>query len=296
MRRLEPAGMREAEQSIMNQQDRGVEAFLEAWAPEFARSVEMFRGEQPGVSGTRVEQSPSATEEVFWWQQHIEAGGNFVVWVGTPAETWSELAAGLAETPDECKHLYLEMLGPSLQGVAHALSAGRSPRIVCKEGSEQNTAPPAGLQLGALRVTMQEKQLASVVVGLEPSFASLLGTPEAEEPAPVEAPASANTAGYESRLLFERLIELELPIAIVLGRAALPIRDVLKLSAGSLVDLDRRVGDPVEIVVHNVVVARGEVVAVKGNYGVRVKEVISRKERIALQASVRKGTSLATVQ
>ena len=75
------------------------------------------------------------------------------------------------------------------------------------------------------------------------------------------------------------------PVAVVLGRAKLQIRDVLKLTAGSLVELDRRAGDFVDIVVHNSVVARGEVVSVGGNYGVRIQEVISRSDRFALQAA-----------
>jgi flagellar motor switch protein FliN/FliY len=49
-----------------------------------------------------------------------------------------------------------------------------------------------------------------------------------------------------------------------------------------VVELDRRVGDHVEIMVHGIVVAKGEIVSVKGNYGVRIKEVISRQDRIAL--------------
>jgi flagellar motor switch protein FliN/FliY len=51
---------------------------------------------------------------------------------------------------------------------------------------------------------------------------------------------------------------------------------------GSVVELDRKVGDHVEIMVHGTIVARGEIVSVKGNYGVRIKEVISRQDRIAL--------------
>lgn len=53
------------------------------------------------------------------------------------------------------------------------------------------------------------------------------------------------------------------------------IREVLKLTAGSLVELDHRTGEPVEIVGHNAAVARGEVVSAGGNYGVRIQDLPS---------------------
>jgi flagellar motor switch protein FliN/FliY len=82
--------------------------------------------------------------------------------------------------------------------------------------------------------------------------------------------------------MLERLMDLELPLSIALGRSILPIRDVLKLTSGSLIELDRKIGESVDLVVHGTTVARGEVVSVKGNYGVRIKEIISRKDRLAL--------------
>jgi flagellar motor switch protein FliN len=283
----------------MNRQDRAVEAFLEAWAPELGRSIDMFRGDQATTTwalqkGNRADQQFAASDGAVWWRQQLESNGIFSVWIGTPAETWNEIAAGLAETPEDRWKMYLEILGPSLQGVAHALSAGRATRLVCKDGSEQ-PAPTYAVHMGAVNVTISGHRLGPIVACLEPSFANLIVPPDIEAAEDVGAETSPGLS-YESRLLFKRLIELELPISIVLGRAVVPIRDVLKLSAGSLIDMDRRVGDPVDILVHNVVVARGEVVAVKGNYGVRVKEVISRNDRIALQASVRKESGLSSIQ
>ena len=67
---------------------------------------------------------------------------------------------------------------------------------------------------------------------------------------------------------------IDLPVIVVLGRATLRISEVLKLTVGSVVELDTRVGDPVDICVQNVVVARGEVVSIRGNYGVRIVEVM----------------------
>jgi len=83
--------------------------------------------------------------------------------------------------------------------------------------------------------------------------------------------------------MLSRLMDLQLPVTVLLGRAVLPIRDVLKISLGSLIELDRQINDYVEVMVHGTVVARGEIVSVRGNYGVRIKEIISRQDRIALR-------------
>jgi flagellar motor switch protein FliN len=75
-------------------------------------------------------------------------------------------------------------------------------------------------------------------------------------------------------------LEVDLPVSVSFGRAQLPLKDVLKLSIGSIVELNRTLTEPVEVIVNNCVIARGEVVVVEGNYGVRIQEVISREKRL----------------
>ena len=75
-------------------------------------------------------------------------------------------------------------------------------------------------------------------------------------------------------------MEVELPVSVSFGRAELPLKDVLKLTTGSIVELNRMLTAPVEVIVNNCVVARGEVVAIDGNYGVRIQEIISRDKRL----------------
>jgi len=79
------------------------------------------------------------------------------------------------------------------------------------------------------------------------------------------------------------LLDVEMPVSVSFGRTFLPVRDVLKLATGSIIELDRPVNQYVEVVVNNCVIARGEVVVIDGNYGVRIHEIISRGERLSLQ-------------
>jgi flagellar motor switch protein FliN/FliY len=83
--------------------------------------------------------------------------------------------------------------------------------------------------------------------------------------------------------MMQRLMDLKLPMSVTLGKARLPIEDVLKLTSGSILELDREVGEYVDLTIHGTVVARGEIVSVKGNYGVRIKELISHQDRMALK-------------
>jgi flagellar motor switch protein FliN/FliY len=69
------------------------------------------------------------------------------------------------------------------------------------------------------------------------------------------------------------VMDVELTMSLRFGQRQLPLRDVLELASGSVVELDRMVDDPVELLLDGKVIARGEAVIVDGNYGLRVTEV-----------------------
>ena len=94
------------------------------------------------------------------------------------------------------------------------------------------------------------------------------------------AKGKAGSLSEEARYNLELLLEVELDLSVSFGRTVLPLEDVLKLSSGSIVELNRSAADPVDVLVNDSVIARGEVVVVDGNYGIRVTEIVSRKERI----------------
>ena len=79
---------------------------------------------------------------------------------------------------------------------------------------------------------------------------------------------------------FDLLLDVEMPVSVSFGKAQVPLKDVLKLTTGSIVELNRAIAEPVDVVVNNCVIARGEVVVVEGNFGVRIQHVVSRSERL----------------
>jgi flagellar motor switch protein FliN/FliY len=93
---------------------------------------------------------------------------------------------------------------------------------------------------------------------------------------PVVSAESTNATGTTLDLL----LDVELPVSVSFGRTELALKDVAKLTTGSIVELNRSISEPVEIIVNNCVIARGEVVVLEGNYGVRIDQIISRQERL----------------
>ncbi len=76
------------------------------------------------------------------------------------------------------------------------------------------------------------------------------------------------------------LLDVTLPVAIELGRTSMPIQDILNLGPGSVVELNRLAGEPVDLLVNDKLIARGEVVVVDENFGVRITSMVSPEERL----------------
>lgn len=258
----------------------GVDQFLQAWVEEFARAVEMFSGESPNLRCSRTKELvPSETTDLLWWRQDFAGDGKFTTWIGAKTSTWVALGGG---DPAEAKSTYLEMLGQAQSGTAHVVSAGFDTPLKCEPGEEGPAPDFTSLGYGIVGISFGGNELPSLVFAIEPSIEKILAADEPEPAVATSGGAVDSFVASANQPMLSRLMELELPLSIALGRAMMPIREVLKVTSGSVIELDRNVGDTVELLVHGTVVARGEVVSVKGNYGVRIKEIISQQDRLHL--------------
>ncbi len=91
-------------------------------------------------------------------------------------------------------------------------------------------------------------------------------------PSLVELAPGAVAAGGGS---FDTLLDVSLPVAIEIGRATMTVQEILELSVGSVVQLDRIVGEPVDIFVSDRRIAQGEVVVMGEHFGVRITRVLA---------------------
>jgi flagellar motor switch protein FliN/FliY len=78
----------------------------------------------------------------------------------------------------------------------------------------------------------------------------------------------------------ELLLDVEMPVSVSFGSTRLLLKDVAKLTTGSIIELDRSLSEPIQLVVNNCSIARGDVVVVDGKFGVRIKEIMSRHDRL----------------
>jgi len=85
-------------------------------------------------------------------------------------------------------------------------------------------------------------------------------------------------ADQDSKIDF--LLDISMRISVELGRTRMDIRDILGLTTGSVVELDRQAGEPVDILINGHLVARGEVVVIDDKFGVRVTDIESPMGRV----------------
>lgn len=279
--------------------EESIISFFEQWAEEFSRAVEMFTGERPALTQKPVQPSEAAEweskrGEFQWWQQETDEPQRFTVWIGAQEGCFSAIGGGQGEESDP-KELFQEIASQANQGAAAVLSSSFATPL--RFGSLTVNPPSSlrALRLAHVSIQFRGAELPTLLVAIELAAAKILDGPDAKKPAAGEAGNQVAVSSAPINVnasIIERLMDVQLPVSVLLGQTVLPIRDALKIASGSLIELDRQLGDYVEVVVHGTVVARGEIVAVKGNYGVRIKEVISRKDRFALKEAAKEEPQL----
>ena len=91
-------------------------------------------------------------------------------------------------------------------------------------------------------------------------------------------PNAGGGAGQEMNL--NLILDVQVTLALEVGRAKMSVRDLLQLAPGAIVELDRLAGEPLDVLVNGVRIARGEVVVVDDKFGIRLTDVVSATERM----------------
>lgn len=273
----------------MNSNDDIRHWLFEEFSSRLATVFETMAGERPMIDIEPVPQIP-ADEGLRWHQTFVGVPG--AAWVATSEAGWTAAgghilrAAEIEESdPASIKSTYLETVSQALSGIASAMGGRTGHEVSCAAG-EESTAPANEAAWAVLHIYLGA-ETANIAIGFESALvAAMVPSSQTNAAAPpriaeVGVAAAAGTfAGPVNSRTFELLLDVELPISVSFGRAQVPLKDVLKLTTGSIVELNRSILEPVEVIVNNCVIARGEVVVVEGNFGVRVHQVVSRQERL----------------
>lgn len=130
-------------------------------------------------------------------------------------------------------------------------------------------------------ISREDKTEPAASVGQVRQHETAVVKPEQAPAAVLQAPSRAEPAdfGFDQQRL-DLILDIPLKVTVLLGRTRWPIKDILGLSPGSVIEMQRLVDEPVEILVNGTLVATGEIVVVHDNYGVRISNIITPRERI----------------
>lgn len=266
-----------------------VQWLAEEWSRSFAAVIESMADHKPSTSCDGVSRPFQASEGAHYYEQVFSPGPDCLLRLATPELVWREVgtrvlkAAGIEEVGrDDALSTFQEVLSQTLSGVAQSIGARLGHEVTCASKADKETLPEGTMGL-AVAIDLPEAQIADLPVFLAPSTALIEAILHVESPSAVATPApvQAEPASQPSSIskTFDLLLGVHLPVSVSFGKTNMMVKEVLKLTTGSIVELDRQVTEPVDIIVNNCIIARGEVVVVAGNYGVRVKEIVSREQR-----------------
>ncbi|WP_019613256.1 flagellar motor switch protein FliN [Psychromonas ossibalaenae] len=91
---------------------------------------------------------------------------------------------------------------------------------------------------------------------------------------------TSSTLSAEEHARLDSILDIPVTISMEVGRSKINIRNLLQLNQGSVVELDRIAGEPLDVLVNGTLIAHGEVVVVNDKFGIRLTDVISQTERI----------------
>ena len=108
-----------------------------------------------------------------------------------------------------------------------------------------------------------------------------VAVPASAPPVEVVLPRLTDPATRKNGNGMELLLDINLPVTVELGRTRMMIRDILHLAPGSVLELNKLAGEPVDILINDKSIARGEVVVIDENFGVRLTSIVTPSERVA---------------
>lgn len=112
------------------------------------------------------------------------------------------------------------------------------------------------------------------------NFDSLQGMAAKNGEQPTEFDALNGMVGDKADVSLDMILDVPVTLAMEVGRTRISIRNLLQLNQGSVVELDRAAGEPLDVFVNGTLVAHGEVVVINEKFGIRLTDVISPAERV----------------
>ena len=248
----------------MNHFNSSVQNLFDVLASEI--QSRLLKGQSGGVRVSRAEESTvQRPSDLIWWSWSLSIDPACRVLAGASLSTWKEVCGLDAEvTPADFGAESLAALTPIIQEAA----ASRFGLEVTCGAAERSEEPPREWTSAPFAINPAPDAGMSVYFSISPDLEAALGgsasaTEGSEEPELAPRLTTARTSA-------DILMHVEMPVTIILGCTTMRLKDLLNLTNGSVVELDQMLNEEVEVRINNCVIAYGEVVAVDGNYAVRI--------------------------
>src|SRR6185437_16194050 len=248
---------------------------IEEWVAQLASVLGSMTGVSPTVECPDTPAQTPPPSGAIWIEQLFSVCQDGGLWIGAVESAWLEIgssvlrAAEISEVdPETAQGTYREVISQASSGTATQLTTrlGRPLEIAdCRDSDPGELVSRAR----SVRLVFGNGTTIEIWVIAHPALEEILRLDRHESETQVAAPKQ-----------LDLLLDVELPVSVSFGRAQLPLKDVIKLTTGSIIELNRSVSEPVEIIVNNCLIARGEVVVIEGNFGVRIHEIVNRQERL----------------
>ncbi len=106
------------------------------------------------------------------------------------------------------------------------------------------------------------------------------GAPAFDNHPPITAEAAAASMSGNAMSDIQRVLDIPVQLSVELGRTRVPIKYILQLAQGSIVELDALAGEPMDVLVNGYLIAQGEVVVVNEKFGIRLTDIVTPSERL----------------
>lgn len=267
--------------------------FVKTLSDQLSQVFNTMAGESPLIEAKSLPAAPTDGDALVW-EVVLNVAPAGSIWLESPRAGWHGLgnrvlvAAGLDDSDDQLiQDTFKEAMDQAFSGLAREMTGRLGKNINAASGKLTTASLPSKATWHKLDLIFGDNQSQPLSFGFLDELVDIL-VPKAPASSSKAAASSASGGGSQNLAVatqqdnrtMDLLLDVELPISVSFGRAHVPLKEVMKLTTGSIVELNRTISEPVDIIVNNCVIARGEVVVVEGNFGVRINEVISRQERL----------------
>lgn len=269
------------------------EAVLSNLAQALADVLSQFTGSEWKLTPAAEAAAPDAEAVVYRLQFEGAVTGQAALRMARvqaaaiAAQILGEPAEGALEAFDaERGDALLEAVRAAIKQWGTRLSSSLGPMAIQAAAEAVEIAAPTA---AALNVLENGNASPAIAIDFETALVEALAKPPAEQQPAAPAPAAAAPApapvaaapampplpgmGQFDERQLSLVLDVELNVMLRFGQRQLALRDIMDLSSGSVIELDRQVDEPVELLLDGRVIARGEAVIVDGNYGLRVTDI-----------------------